>query len=227
MRRASEWIESIGRAPTWVTIGLIYLFFVAGALWNSLGVLQSIMAPMTPFVLIGSAIAAVWLTYRGDRQLLIAMAVIFVGTWAVEALGVATGFPFGEYEYTDALGWKVLGVSIVIPFAWLLVIAVSDALTGHFFGRVSTLLAALFVTLLDFFLEFAADALDLWHWSTRFPPMSNYLSWFFVSFVSLLLLRERAERRMSLRIPAHLYIAMMIYFAITFLGMKSGLLRIG
>ncbi|MDX9759942.1 MAG: carotenoid biosynthesis protein [Bacteroidota bacterium] len=223
----TAWAERIRHIPDRVVIGLIYLFFVAGALWNTLGVLQSVMTPMTPYVLIGSAMLAVGLTYRVDRSLMIAMMVIFIGTWAIEALGVATGFPFGTYEYTDALGWKVLGVSIVIPFAWLLVIAASDALTGHFFGRVSTLLAALFVTILDFFLEFAADALDLWHWNSRFPPISNYLSWFFVSFVSLLLLRDRAERRMELQVPAHLYIAMMIYFAVTFLGMKSGLLMIG
>lgn len=223
----TAWAERIRHIPDRAVIGLIYLFFVAGALWNTLGVLQSVMTPMTPYVLIGSAMLAVGLTYRVDRSLMIAMMVIFIGTWAIEALGVATGFPFGTYEYTDALGWKVLGVSIVIPFAWLLVIAASDALTGHFFGRVSTLLAALFVTILDFFLEFAADALDLWHWNSRFPPISNYLSWFFVSFVSLLLLRDRAERRMELQVPAHLYIAMMIYFAVTFLGMKSGLLMIG
>ena len=185
------------------------------------------MAPMTPFVLVGSALLAVWLTYRWNFRPLRMLAVVFVGTWAVEALGVATGFPFGTYVYTDELGWKVLGVSVVIPFAWLLVIAVSDAVVGHFFGRVSCVLAALFATFFDFFLEFAADALDLWHWTSPFPPVSNYLSWFVISLAALLLLRDHSERRVRLRIPAHLYIAMMLYFAITFFGIKSGLFRIG
>jgi bisanhydrobacterioruberin hydratase len=209
--------------PDSVVIILIYIFFLAGALWNTLGILQDIMRPMTPFVLVGSALFAVWQTYEYDRGLLLAAGVIFIGTWAVEALGVATTFPFGTYEYTDELGWKILGVSIVIPFAWLLVIAVSDAAIGHFFGRISTVLAALFATLFDFFLEFAADALDLWHWSTRFPPVSNYISWFVISLAALLLLRDTAERKMELRIPAHLYIAMVLYFCISFLGIKSGM----
>lgn len=219
-------IERLKNIPDSVVITLIYLFFLAGAAWNTLGVLQDIMRPMTPFVLIASAIFAVWKTYQYSRGLMLAAGIIFVATWAIEALGVATTFPFGTYVYTDALGWKVLGVSVVIPFAWLLVIAASDAAIGHFFGRISTVLAAVFATVFDFFLEFAADALDLWHWSTRFPPVSNYLSWFVISLAALLLLRDTAERKMELSLPAHLYIAMVLYFCITFLGVKSGLLML-
>ena len=221
------WDERLRGLPDGLWISLIYVFFLAGAVWNSIGVLQWLMAPMTPFVLVGSAILAVWLTYRWSMKLLRALVVIFVGTWAIEALGVATSFPFGEYVYTEQLGWKVLGVSVVIPFAWLLVIAVSDAAVGNFFGRMSSVLGALFATFFDFFLEFAADALDLWHWTMRFPPLSNYVSWFVISLAALLFLRDHAERRVRLRVPAHLYIAMVLYFAITFFGIKSGLLRIG
>lgn len=221
------WDERLRQLPDTLWVTLLYLFFLAGAAWNALGVLQGVMAPMTPVVLVGSAVLAVWLTYEWSFRMLRVFGVIFIATWGIEALGVATSFPFGEYVYTDVLGWKVLGVSIVIPFAWLLVIAVSDSVVGHFFGRMSSVLGALFATFFDFFLEFAADALDLWHWSARFPPVSNYLSWFVISLASLLYLRDNAERRVRLRVPAHLYIAMMLYFAITFFGIKSGLLRIG
>jgi uncharacterized membrane protein len=106
----------------------------------------------------------------------------------------------------------------------VLVIASSDAFVGHFFGRISVTLVALMATVFDFFLEFAADELDLWHWSTRFPPLSNYVSWFVISLAAMLLLRDMTHRRETLRIPAHLWIAMVLYFCITFIGMKSGLL---
>ena len=36
---------------------------------------------------------------------------------AAEVLGVRTGFPFGEYAYTDALQPQVLGVPVVVPLA--------------------------------------------------------------------------------------------------------------
>jgi uncharacterized membrane protein len=35
-----------------------------------------------------------------------------------EAVGTATGFPFGPYEYSGTLGWEVLAVPVVIPLAW-------------------------------------------------------------------------------------------------------------
>jgi len=228
----------MNRIPERYIIAAIYVFFAAGALWNTLGVLQGFMQATTPFVLAGAAVVSVALTYRHRPSTYIAFAAIFIVTWAIEALGVATSFPFGTYVYTDQLGWKVLGVSIIIPFAWVLVIATSDAFVGHFFRRISAVLVALMATVFDFFLEFAADMLDLWHWSTRFPPLSNYISWFVISLAAVLLLRDMTERRDSLqtpgvpmsdaalRIPAHLWIAMVIYFCFTFLGMKSGLLTL-
>ncbi|MBE0644161.1 MAG: carotenoid biosynthesis protein [Bacteroidetes bacterium] len=219
----NEWLT---RIPERAVIVAMYIFFLAGALWNALGVLQDVMQPMTPFVLAGSAVAAVWWTYEYSRKMLLALAVIFLGTWAIEALGVATTFPFGTYYYTEQLGWQVLGVSVVIPFAWLLVIAASDAVVGHFFGRLSCVLAAIFATLFDFFLEFAADALNLWHWSSRFPPLENYASWFVISLAAILLLRDNAQRKVLLKLPAHLYIAMVLYFCITFFGIKSGILHL-
>ena len=37
---------------------------------------------------------------------------------AIEAIGTATRFPFGDYTYTSVLGPAVLGVPILIPLAW-------------------------------------------------------------------------------------------------------------
>ncbi|MFA6233357.1 MAG: carotenoid biosynthesis protein [Bacteroidota bacterium] len=218
--------DIIRQIPESILVALLYVFFFAGGLWNSFGLMQDVMSPMTPFVLGGSALFAVWRTYEYSSKLLWTLGVIFVGTWAIEVLSVATTFPFGSCYYTDQLGWQVLGVSIVIPFVWLLIIATSDAAVGHFFGRLSCVLTALFATMLNFFLEFAADALDFWHWSTRFPPLSNYASWFVISLAALLLLRDNADRKVLLKLPAHLYIALVMYFCITFFGIKSGFFRL-
>ena len=56
---ALAWNEKLRQIPDGIYVGLFYLFFLAGATWNTLGVLQEWMTPMTPFVLIGSAVAAV------------------------------------------------------------------------------------------------------------------------------------------------------------------------
>lgn len=38
--------------------------------------------------------------------------------FVAEAIGVATGFPFGVYHYGERLGWKVLEVPPVIGLNW-------------------------------------------------------------------------------------------------------------
>jgi putative membrane protein len=46
--------------------------------------------------------------------LVAAVAVVF------EAVGLATGFPYGRYTYSDALGPTLLGVPFLVPLAWLM-----------------------------------------------------------------------------------------------------------
>ena len=47
---------------------------------------------------------------------------LLVGGTAVafEAVGLATGFPYGRYTYSDALGPTLLGVPFLVPLAWLM-----------------------------------------------------------------------------------------------------------
>jgi putative membrane protein len=39
---------------------------------------------------------------------------------AFEAVGLATGFPYGRYTYSDTLGPTLLGVPFLVPLAWLM-----------------------------------------------------------------------------------------------------------
>ncbi|KAB1133136.1 carotenoid biosynthesis protein [Micromonospora sp. AMSO12t] len=55
---------------------------------------------------------------RGPRTAAALVAVATVGGFAIEALGVATGFPFGSYDYSGELGPKLAGVPLIIPLAW-------------------------------------------------------------------------------------------------------------
>ena len=42
--------------------------------------------------------------------------------WTAEAIGSKTGFPFGAYHYTDRLQPQLLGVPLLIPLAWLMML---------------------------------------------------------------------------------------------------------
>src|SRR5205823_1545090 len=55
---------------------------------------------------------------RGPLTAALLIVITTGGGFAVEALGVTTGFPFGRYSYGPALGPRPAGVSWVIPLAW-------------------------------------------------------------------------------------------------------------
>lgn len=56
--------------------------------------------------------------FAGVRTTATLLLATTAGGFAVEAIGVHTGFPFGRYTYSAALGPRVLGVPLVIPLAW-------------------------------------------------------------------------------------------------------------
>jgi putative membrane protein len=57
---------------------------------------------------------------RGARYAAGLVAVAAGGGFAVEAVGVATGAPFGDYVYADSLGPRLAEVPLVVPLAWLM-----------------------------------------------------------------------------------------------------------
>ncbi|HEY0403633.1 MAG TPA: carotenoid biosynthesis protein, partial [Blastococcus sp.] len=58
---------------------------------------------------------------RGARAGLNLALLVAVTAVAFESLGLATGFPYGRYTYSDALGPTLLGVPFLVPLAWLMI----------------------------------------------------------------------------------------------------------
>jgi uncharacterized membrane protein len=130
---------------------------------------------------------------RGVRTALALIVVFGGGGLAVEAAGVATGYPFGGYAYGGALGPLVLGVPVVIPLAWTWMAwpswLAAARLTGRRLRRVA--LAAVALAGWDLFLDPQMVAAGYWHWSrvgAHLPgepgvPLTNYLGWLAVALV--------------------------------------------
>lgn len=110
-----------------------------------------------------------------------------LGTWVVsflmEYVGVKTGYPFGHYSYTTALGATLGPVPIFIPFLWCAL--------GYFCLQASgesVLEPAALMVLLDISLD-PIFAGNLWHWRASLGPVYfgvpvlNFLGWFVTSLV--------------------------------------------
>lgn len=121
-----------------------------------------------------------------------------------EALGVATGFPFGEYAYTGGLGPQVLGVSALVLLAWATLAypawVVARTLVRPL-GAV-VLVGAWALTAWDVFLDTQMVDAGNWGWAHPQPalpltpdiPLTNYAGWFGVSVLMMLLIEALVGR---------------------------------
>lgn len=146
---------------------------------------------------------------RGPRTAAALVAVATVGGFAIEALGVATGFPFGSYDYSGELGPKLAGVPLIIPLAWTWMawpawlaatrLTGGDTGGGRFPGR-RVALAAVGLAAWDLFLDPQMVAEGYWVWRDATPalpglpgiPVSNYLGWLLFAVLMMGALRPLA-----------------------------------
>jgi putative membrane protein len=128
---------------------------------------------------------------RGRTVCLTLAAVTVGGGFAVEVLGVHTGVPFGDYAYGSTLGVRLLGVPVVIAFAWTMLAwpaaLAARRLCTSFAGRVA--LGAWGLAAWDLYLDPQMVAAGHWQWrgtSMHLPgvptvPLSDYAGWLVVS----------------------------------------------
>ena len=121
------------------------------------------------------------------------------GGLAAEAIGLATGLPFGQYAYTGSLGTAVLGVPLVVPAAWIMM-AYPSLIVGRrlaaALGRgrgVTTVLGAWALATWDVFLDPQMVEAGHWYWLEPWPtlpgvpgiPVSNFVGWLLVALLMM------------------------------------------
>jgi putative membrane protein len=147
----------------------------------------------------------------------LSMSVTFGGLGLlVEAVGTATGFPFGSYSYTGTLGLEVLDVPVLVPLAWVM-LGYPAFLAGYALGgtRWGWALGAWTLATWDLFLD--PQMVAAGHWTWEFPdpglpgipgiPLTNYSGWVFASVVMMLTMTaidRLTQRRRALPRPGRL-----------------------
>lgn len=197
----------------WALAGLTVLLQVAYPL--SSGTARDALTVVTVVVFFLASTTHA-LLHRGPRwTALLVLLTAGVGLGA-EAVGTATGLPFGEYAYADRLGPQLLDVPLVIPLAWTMMgypsLLVGRRLAAGPVG--ATLLGALALASWDLFLDpmMVGDG----HWTFADPtpalpgapgiPLSNYLGWLLVALLMMALLQTLPRVRADDRQPAALFL---------------------
>lgn len=206
---ATAWVAALG---LWVALLIatpISLWMGGDSLFPlmaTLGVLAQAMATLL-------ALADIWPLGR----IIKAIAIILIGAWLVEWLGATTGFPFGDYAYTDVLQPQLAQVPLLIPVAWLMMLApawaVAEAILVSRRGRLGgqyallhALLTGLVFTTWDLYLDPQMVARGLWVWDNSVGgdyfgiPWLNFLGWWLSAVLLTLIVRPTLVLRSRLMI---------------------------
>jgi bisanhydrobacterioruberin hydratase len=154
-----------------------------------------------------------------------------VGLW-VEIIGTSTGILFGQYEYGKSLGPTIKNVPLMIGINWYIIMyccgctvyiilqklsAKVKELTGsetssalQVFSIMSD--AAMMAVFFDWVMEPAAIKLGYWQWlGDGEIPTYNYLSWFMVSSILLLVFGVLKFDKQN-QFAVHLLMIMSMFF---------------
>jgi len=174
---------------------LMMLFFCIIYLVGIIGFftpfLRPVFLPMSGLILYLTTIGVI-LSSRQKGKLLLFLSIAFCIGFTSEVIGVQTGILFGDYSYGTNLGFKFLGVPIVIGLLWG-VLAVSSA---SFLAQVPALkkqapfLAALLMLGIDYIMEPVAIASDFWCWNGAIVPLWNYICWFVIAWILQIILKR-------------------------------------
>jgi uncharacterized membrane protein len=115
--------------------------------------------------------------------------------WSVQAIVIRSGLPYGNLQYTPLLQPQVLGIPVLIPLTWLMMLppawAVAKLITRKLGGCLMrpafVLVSALAFTAWGFYLDPLMVHLDFIQWNPvgdfYGTPWLNFIGWLFVSAV--------------------------------------------
>ena len=216
-----KWLQSLN-VPKGV--GVILFFYASGIVAHSLPQLRVIAFSMTDLFLFGmnTYLLIDILNSNKGKALFLWIIPVYLFTFSMEAIGVATGKIFGSYHYGSNMHLKVLGVPLVIAFNWLVLALAINSLSLRFFSNkwLLSIFSGVLIACYDYFIEPVAINLDYWKWESNVVPFQNYLAWCVIGFlVSFPLHAFKLKFQSPLLLP-YLFIQWIYFNALVLLDVK-------
>jgi putative membrane protein len=204
MSQPKEKQQDTSRLAEWVGLAFLAVFTVMAILGYWIFGLHPNLIPDSDFsrnfygmsfklfarlhIVVAGLVLAVKLYKHSDNRWIAGFVAVAVASFLSEHIGTGYGFPFGGYEYTGLLGYKLGGrVPFLIPISWFLMALPSWVLASMVFtGKRGTfpriVLAAYLLTAWDLSLDPAMSFLTpYWVWENPGPfygmPWVNLAGW--------------------------------------------------
>ena len=175
----------------------LMIIYIVGAVGFVLPELNAEFLPLSGVILYLSALV-MFVSSRNKVDFVVFMAIAFVVGFGAEAIGVNTGYLFGDYSYGTNLGPKFLGVSLVIGINWGVLALGSASLVKRFVTSlgIKIILSSLLMLGVDLLMEPVAIKSGFWSWGGYDVPLYNYVCWFLVAlFLQWVLFKSRKAEK--------------------------------
>lgn len=196
----------------YVSIGIIWLFHISALIGITLGYVDWFIekTPLNLFICLGLFL---WVYPIRSTKHITAFFIFFGGGMLAEWIGVKYGFLFGTYEYGGNFGPKVDGVPYLIGTYWALLTFITASISEYVVKPTiaKVVMAAVLMTVLDYFMEHSAPRFDFWEFEGGLALAGNYITWFILALLFQGVLRyfkTLGNRFFSL----NLYAAQLIFF---------------
>jgi|SRR6056297_168846 len=198
-------------------IARIFLFIIyfVGLVGISIPSLQGMYVELTPFSLLISGLILLAFHEKWNLSFIIVIVLIFLLGFTIEAYGVYSGEIFGQYSYSNVLGWKLFNTPVIIGLNWLILVYCGYYLVSRFIHKpvFQIPVGALLLVAFDFLLEPVAIETEMWSWTVGKPLFQNYLAWFAISIV-LMSLFPLFKVKLSNPVAGYLFLFMVMFFGV-------------
>lgn len=200
-------MQSVIHRPQMIATAIAVLFHIIGLC----GILinKELFVTLTPFNLLLSASLLIYSQTNKNSSFYLFVLICFLVGFSAEYIGVNYQYLFGSYQYLPALGIQWKNVPLVIGVNWFIMMYCCGVSVQHFLnylwnrlkdtdqpfrtnvGFIAIIIdSALLATFFDWVMEPVAIKLGYWKWlGDGTIPMLNYISWFAVSALLMLVFR--------------------------------------
>jgi putative membrane protein len=218
-----------------LAIFIALLFHVSGFIGIAFTPYKSWFIQTTWFNLVLMAVLLIYTNEDNSKHFWYFVATSFAVGFLVEVIGVNTGLLFGNYTYGKPMGFKLFNVPILIGVQWFVTIYCCGVITYNIqrwiesrvlketgkmpemqhYNKIQIISlvidGALLAVILDYTLEPIAQKLGYWTWANQKIPIYNYVCWFVISAILLLLLRKFRFKKVN-HFALHLFIIQLLFF---------------
>lgn len=207
-------MKEIVRGKASISILIIFIFHLIGIIGFTNEVFVEIFKVLVPLHLMLMLAIVLWNNPSWNKHFILFSLFVYLFSFLIEMIGTNTGLLFGEYTYGETLGYKLWNTPLLIGVNWFLLVYGVGSLLSFLKLKSNVFFAVLGASILvclDYLIEPVAIRFDYWSWGGLAIPIQNYITWWVLAFLFVLIFRKLHFYKPNI-VPSILLIVQFLFF---------------